>query len=224
MCGRFTLTVAELEAYFGPFEGTPMPPRYNIAPTQEVAVIRQLEGKRLLAPMRWGLIPAWAKAAKGGPSLINARADTVAEKPAFRSAFKLRRCLVPADGFFEWRTEGKKKVPVYFKMRDGRPFAFAGLWEHWHGAEGDINSFTLITTEPNSVVAPVHDRMPVILPPDQYDRWLDPELRDPAALQPLLRPYPGEAMMGYPVSTRVNKPIDDDPSLLEPEGQLGLFD
>lgn len=224
MCGRITLTTTDLAAWFGPFEGEPLPPRYNIAPTQPVATLRLVEGRRVLGPMRWGLIPHWAQDLKKLPMLINARADTVAEKPSFKHALRARRCLVPADGFYEWRTEGKKKLPQYFRMQDGRPFALAGLWEDWRDPEGaHVLSFTLITTEPNALVAKIHDRMPVILPPDQYDRWLDPGLRDPAAILPLLRPYPAEAMTSWEVSTRVNKAGEDDPSLIEPGGQRGLF-
>lgn len=220
MCGRFTLTTpaAALAEIFDLAELPELTPRYNIAPTQPVAVVRaRAEGGRRLDMLRWGLIPGWAKEPGKGPPLINARADTVAEKPAFRSAFKLRRCLLPADGFFEWRTVDGKKMPVHFKLANGEPFAFAGLWEHWQGPDGRvIESCSLLTTSPNDVVAPVHDRMPVILPREAHAMWLDPALRDPAALQPLLGPYTACAMEAHAVSPRLNSPANDDPELLRP--------
>jgi putative SOS response-associated peptidase YedK len=221
MCGRYTLTISELESYFGPIElHADLQARYNIAPTQDVPVIRVYEDRRLVVPMRWGLVPQWKKDPKEGPLLINARGDTVAEKPAFRSALKYRRCLIPADGFFEWLKvgeKGTKKIPYYFRMADGRPFAFAGLWEHWEGPDGRaINSCTIITTDANAVVGKVHDRMPVILPPDAYDTWLDPKPTEAATLVPLLAPYPAEKMTAYAVSSEVNSPAKDEPALIEP--------
>ena len=229
MCGRYTITVPtrSLLTLFDLPEVPELLPRYNVAPTQEVPVVRTLGGRRELTLLRWGLIPFWSKDPKQGPTPINARADTAPEKPAFRTAFRRHRCLLPADGFFEWKKEGTKKQPVYFRMRDDRPFAFAGLWDRWESPDGAIiQSCTILTTEPNELVATVHDRMPAIVPPEAYDLWLDPAVHDPARVQPLLGPYPADAMKAYPVSARVNSPRDDDPGLIEPlEGtrQLKLF-
>ena len=179
MCGRFLLhtPVDTLQRAFGFAERPNLRPRYNIAPTQTVPIVRQKDGGgRELALVRWGLIPSWAKEAGIGGRLINARAETVAEKPAFRGAFRKRRALVPADGFYEWRKrEGDRpKQPLLVRRRDGQPFAFAGLWEHWRGPEGEVETCTILTTEANAALAPIHDRMPVILDPACYDRWLDP--------------------------------------------------
>jgi putative SOS response-associated peptidase YedK len=202
-------------------------PRYNVAPSQEVPVVRQRGETRELTLLRWGLIPFWSKDPKRGPTPINARSDSASEKPAFRQAFRRHRCLLPADGFYEWKKEGTKKQPVLFRMRDEGPFAFAGLWDRWEGPEGQIiQSCTLLTTEPNELVAPVHDRMPVILPPEAYALWLDPTETEAARVQPLLRPYPAEAMTATLVSPRVNSPREDDPGLIapvQPPTQLKLF-
>lgn len=205
-------------------------PRYNIAPTQDVAAVRVLGGERRLDMLRWGLIVPWSKGPKDGPLLINARADTVAEKPSFRGALAARRCLIPADGFFEWAPpphgapKTAPKQPWWFRMRDEAPFALAGLWEEWTPPEGPpIASFTLITTEANDVVAPVHDRMPVIVPKQAHEAWLDPGNRNVLAL---LRPYPAEAMKRTAVGTRLNSAREDDPTLVEPvqvTEQRGLF-
>lgn len=229
MCGRYTLHVPT-RALMDLFDLPEVPdllPRYNVAPSQEVPVVRQRGESRELTLLRWGLIPFWSKDPKGGPTPINARSDSAAEKPAFRQAFRRHRCLLPADGFYEWKKEGTKKQPVLFRMRDEGPFAFAGLWDRWEGPDGQIiQSCTLLTTEPNDLVAPVHDRMPVILPPEAYARWLDPSETDPAHVQPLLRPYPAEAMTATLVSPRVNSPREDDPSLIapvQPPTQLKLF-
>lgn len=220
MCGRFTLTVdpAELQALFGLSEPPPseLGPRYNIAPTQAVAVVAN-EAPRKLALMQWGLIPSWAKDPKIGNSLINARGETVAEKPAFRAALKKRRCLILADGFYEWRQgEAKAKQPYFIQLKDGRPFAFAGLWEAWKpaGEAAWRRTCTIITTSPNALMAPLHNRMPVILPPEAYAAWLTPgELPTVEALA-LLQPYPAEAMAARPVSARVNNPRHDAPDLM----------
>jgi putative SOS response-associated peptidase YedK len=161
----------------------------------------------------WGLIPKWAKDSKIGAKLINARAETVAEKPSFKSAFRKRRCLVLADGFYEWQQQEnkKQKQPYYFRLNDGQPFAFAGLWEQWEDVSGEaIDSCTLLTTDANELMRPVHNRMPVILNPKDYERWLDPEVKEPEQLQPLLRPYSTQEMLAYPVSTAVNKPSNDN--------------
>src|SRR5713226_823414 len=208
MCGRFTLKtpVEELSEKFQFPEIIPLKPRYNIAPSQDVAVVRRLpdENDRKLAMLRWGLIPAWVKDPAKARQPINAKAETVAELPTFRVAFRQRRCLIPADGFYEWKQEGGHKQPVYIRMKDGELFAFAGLWERWVGEEGEfIESCTILTTEPNELLAPIHNRMPVILDPKDYDLWLDPDMLEVSRLKPLLRSYQPEQMTYYPVNLRV---------------------
>ena len=195
--------------------------RYNIAPTQGIAAVRAGEAGRRLDMLRWGLIPAWVKDFKQAPTLVNARVDTIMEKPSFRGAFRSRRCLIPADGFYEWKTIGGKKQPMYFSLSDGAPFALAGLWERWEGPDGSvIESCTTLTTEPNAVVAEVHDRMPVIVPPDAYGLWLDPAVTDPQLLLPLLGSYPADAMRVHPVSPRVNAATAEGPDLIVPSAEL----
>jgi putative SOS response-associated peptidase YedK len=167
--------------------------------------------------MRWGLVPTWSKDPKAGPPIINARAETLATKPAFRSAFKRRRCLIPADGFYEWQkiAGAKVKQPFYIRLAKDRPFAFAGLWEKWHNDEGSLlESCTIVTTEPNDVMRPLHDRMPVILPDEEYARWLDPKNEDVDELQELLRPYPAEEIAACPITTFVNSPRNDGPECI----------
>ncbi|OHB81514.1 MAG: hypothetical protein A2V98_01305 [Planctomycetes bacterium RBG_16_64_12] len=222
MCGRFTLRApaSVVAAQFGLFEMPPFTPRFNIAPTQPVAVVRACpEGpglERELAWLRWGLIPSWAKDPAIGNRMINARAETAAEKPAYRAAFRHRRCLVVADGFYEWQRTGGRKQPYFIRMRDDRPFAFAGLWESWHGPEeGPLESCTLLTTEPNELLEPIHNRMPVILAADDYRQWLDPTIQKPEAVAMLLRPLPAEGMTSYPVTTYVNSPTRDDAQCIE---------
>lgn len=220
MCGRFTLTVPGEQAaqQFGLSDpSVKLAPRYNIAPTQPVAAVRAAETGRELALLRWGLIPPWAKDLSIGARMINARAETAAEKPAFRSAMKQRRCLILADGFYEWQTTGSSKQPFYFRVAGDGPFAFAGLWEHWRSPQGDqIHSCTILTTEANELVRPLHDRMPVILRPEDYGRWLDPALRDAAAVADLLAAYPADAMHTYPVSKSVNRVSNDGAELIAP--------
>lgn len=230
MCGRYTLTtpVETVAEVFGVQEFTDLRPRYNIAPTQEVAVVgRNQEGSRTLGTMRWGLVPHWAKDISIGNRMINARSETVAEKPAFRSSFKRKRCLLPADGFYEWKKLNGKKQPYYARRKDQAPFAFAGIWARWrpktestdNNEEGPvIQSCALLTTEPNDVMRDIHDRMPVILPADAWDLWLDPEPEDVDALTELLRPYDPEVMEAYAVSTLVNRPGNDSPRCIEPLG------
>lgn len=221
MCGRFTLTDpdADLAEQFNLPDVPDLQPRYNIAPTQPVAAVRVAaeSAARELALLRWGLIPFWANDPGIGARMINARSETAAEKPAFRAAFRRRRCLVLADGFYEWQKENGGKQPFYIRLRDGQPFAFAGLWESWKG-EGEtvIESCTLLTTQPNDLIHPLHNRMPVILHPRDYALWLDPEMQAAERLKPLLRPYPFEEMVAYPVSRFVNKPQNDDPRCIEP--------
>jgi len=214
MCGRYSQQQsAEVIAQaFQVNNVPPLKPRYNIAPTQSVATILQSAKTRQFKMLHWGLIPSWAKDTKISSKLINARAETVAEKPSFRSAFQKRRCLILADGFYEWQQqEDKQKQPFYFRMSDQSPFVFAGLWEHWNEKEtGEtIESCTIITTEPNELMKSVHNRMPVILEPKDYDLWLDPEVKKSELLQPLLKPYPPEEMTVFAVSKAVNKPSND---------------
>ena len=208
MCGRFTLhtSAGELVRVFQLIKPpTNLANRWNIAPTQQVLAVRQSSDGREPVWMRWGLIPSWAKDAKIGNSLINARAETIAEKPSFRTAFKRRRCLVIADGFYEWSKFEKVKVPYMITLKDRSPFAFAGLWEQWKDATGDwIESTTIVTTNPNSLMASIHDRMPLILPRERYDEWLDFGNQDTEQLQKLLVPYPPEEMKFEKVSPVIN--------------------
>lgn len=235
MCGRYTLrTPLNVLAQQFLFElgdlpaGLSLAPRYNIAPTQTVAAVRKLEAgaPRQLALLHWGLIPSWAKDAKLAASTINARGESVAEKPAFRAAFTRRRCLILADGYFEWKAVGKKKLPIWYRLQDERPFAFAGLWERWRGPSGTpdeappLESCTIITTAANALSAELHDRMPVILHPVDYDLWLDPAFADKPRLQALLTAYPAEEMKAEPVNPRVNSVRNDDPECLVPEPEL----
>jgi putative SOS response-associated peptidase YedK len=218
MCGRFTLTVdpADLQDAFGLSEPAPagLTPRYNIAPTQPVAVVPNL-APRKLEMFKWGLIPSWAKDPKIGNSLINARGETVAEKPAFRAAFKRRRCLIPADGFYEWKRAGKTKTPLYIQLKGGEPFALAGLWEIWTAPDGSaVNTCTIITTEPNALMKDIHDRMPVILPPSAYDAWLTPGELPAAETQALLKPFAASKMKARAVSSLVNNPRFDSAEIL----------
>ena len=222
MCGRYTqlLTWQELvELYRLTDVVAPnLPARYNIAPTQAVPVVRQETGGRRLAQLRWGLVPAWAKDLKIGAQMINARAETVAEKPAFRAAFRQRRCLVPASGFYEWQKGPAGKQPYYVTLADG-PMTFAGLWEAWRAPEGEtVESFSIVTTEANAAITAIHHRMPVILKPGDFDAWLDPA-GEARQLQALLRPYPAAATRARPVSTRVNSVRNDDAACIEAEAE-----
>lgn len=222
MCGRYTLTTPPqvLAEYFGlDTVPTHLVPRRNIAPTQPVAVVRALpDGTRHLDLVRWGLIPSWAKDARIGTRLINARAESAAQKPAFRAALRHRRCLVPADGFYEWRKAGSRKQPYWVGFEGRAPFAFAGLWEHWEDRDAGhvLESCAILTTDANALVRRLHDRMPVILPPDAWSAWLDPRNEDTAALARLLAPCPEHGMIAYPVSRAVNNPRNEAPDLLEP--------
>lgn len=250
MCGRFTLRapVSVLAEQFALLETAPLAPRFNIAPTQPVAIVRlrpatmhgdrpdaRGEGRgnataslgldfgskeRQMVLVRWGLIPSWAKDPRIGSRMINARAESAAEKPAFRAALARRRCLMLADGFYEWQQTGKGKRAHFIRMRDDRPFAFAAIWEAWKAPDGCwLESAALLTTEANEVVAPIHDRMPVILRPEDYASWLDPGRQGPESLRPLLRPYAADAMVAYPVSTHVNSPAHDDARCIQPDAQ-----
>ena len=219
MCGRFTLyhTPDEVAERFEAADVLETEARYNIAPTQNVSVVTQ-NGTRHLAEYHWGLIPSWAKDPAIGSKMINARAETLAEKPSFRTALARRRCLIPADGFYEWQAapEGASgKTPTYLHRTDSGLFAFAGLWDEWHAPDGSpLRSCTIITTTPNSVAAPIHNRMPVILRPEDEAFWLDPAVTNTSDLISLLAPYPADAMEAYPVSRRVNVPMADDQELV----------
>ena len=224
MCGRFTLhhTTEEIAERFAAKFGEELTeePRYNVAPTQDVLTVTQ-NGTRHLAGYHWGLIPSWAKDTAIGNKMINARAETLAEKPSFRTALSRRRCLIPADGFYEWQDapDGRKaaRTPMHIRRRDGGLFAFAGLWDEWHAPDGSpLRSCTIITTTPNAVTAPIHDRMPAILLPDDENLWLDYSLADVPALLSLLRPYPAEDMEAYAVSRQVNIPMMDNPNCIQP--------
>jgi putative SOS response-associated peptidase YedK len=221
MCGRFTLA-ADPSELGDEFEGVQFPqeigPRYNIAPSQPVLAIRN-DGRQQADFLVWGLIPSWAKDPSIGSRLINARGETLAEKPAFRGSYKHKRCLIPADGFYEWKAgQGKKtKTPFVIRMKGGRPFAFAGLWDEWHAADGSqLYSCTIITTAPNDLMAPIHNRMPVILQRQDYGQWLDPAPRASATLNHLIRPFPDELLEAYRVSTLVNSPANDSPECVQP--------
>lgn len=221
MCGRVTIQtpaadIAREFALTGIRHGLERP-RYNLAPTQLVPVVVN-DGERMLDAYRWGLIPSWAKDASIGNKLINARGETVAEKPSFRSALKRRRCLVVVDGWFEWHQGTKPKTPYLFRRKDGRPLAFAGLWEEWKAPDtGEVlRTCTLITTGANALAAPIHDRMPVVLPPEARDVWLRPEPQEAAVLRPLLVPYEGDELEAYEVSRLVNSPANDVPACIEP--------
>jgi len=218
MCGRYTLSTpaGRLAEEFRLDDPVEIPPSYNVAPTQEVAAVLAEEGKRRLEMLRWGLVPSWADDPEIGARMINARSETAAEKPSFRSAFRRRRCLIAADGFYEWKRENGGKQPYYFRMQEGRPFAFAGLWESWEkGGDGVLRSCAILTTRANSVLDGIHDRMPVILPPDTYDSWLDPDA-DREELAELLIPYAGDDLETYPVSRFVNSPSNNDERCIEP--------
>ena len=221
MCGRFRLGKGReaLKEYFGAEMEVEWSPRYNIAPTQPIPTVRQNATKpvREICLMRWGLIPSWAEDATIGYKTINARSETATTRPAFRDALISRRCLVPADGFYEWKKEAKGKQPFCFALRDESIFAFAGIWDRWKGSDGKaIETCSILTTTPNELAAQVHDRMPVILAPDDYDLWLDPGIKDTKEISDMMKPYGAALMKAYAVSTRVNAVKNDDPQCAEP--------
>lgn len=228
MCGRFTLAsdVEDFEAVLADLEIEYAPgPRYNIAPTQPVSTILN-DGRTKVVDSRWGLVPSWAKDPGIAARLINARAESLAEKPSFKTPLKQRRCLVLADGFYEWTSvPGQtRKVPHYFRLRNHKPFAFAGLWDTWKPPDGEpLRTCTIITTEPNELVRDVHDRMPVILPPATYTAWLRPGDVPPHESTPLLAPYPADEMESFPVSTHVNRVANDNETCIQPAGENLLF-
>jgi putative SOS response-associated peptidase YedK len=222
MCGRYRLSRRKqlVEEYFGTDSSEDdWDPRYNIAPTQSVLVIRQhpAEPIRKLSLLRWGLIPSWAKDPSVGAGMINARSETAAMKPAFREALQSRRCLLPADGFYEWQRTGKTRQPYCFEVSNGEMFAFAGLWDRWQNPSGTVfETCSILTTTPNAVTSAVHDRMPVILATESYDLWLDPEMENVDAASELLKPFDARLMRCYPVSTRLNQVQNDDEECAKP--------
>lgn len=222
MCGRFTLhhSLEEIEERFAAEAGVASEPRFNIAPTQDVLVVTQ-NGSRHLEAYHWGLIPSWAKDSAISKKMINARAETLAERPAFRTALIRRRCLIPADGFYEWQDapDGKKgtRTPMHIRRRDSGLFAFAGLWDEWLTPDGSpLRSCTIITTAPNALTAPIHNRMPVILNPDEEAAWLDSSEQNAPDLLSLLVPYPADLLEAYAFSRQVNAPVVDEPTCLLP--------
>jgi len=227
MCGRFTLTInpAELKELSSNFIfPEKFAPRFNIAPSQPVLAIPN-NGSNTADFFVWGLIPMWAKDPAIGNRLINARGETIAEKPSFRGSFKYKRCLILADGFYEWKaSKGRKsKTPYFIHMKDRKPFAMAGLWDSWEGPDGSsVRTCTIITTEPNELMKKLHNRMPVILQQRDWRQWLDPSPQTPEGLLPLIKPFPDENMASHPVSTLVNKPSNDSPELVVPVQQLDL--
>lgn len=232
MCGRYTLTceLDDLIAEFGIEIATELTPRYNIAPTQYAPIVRSMDGAAQLGALRWGLIPSWSKDASIGARLINARSETADIKPSFRSAFKARRCIAPASGFYEWKKSAAgPKQPYWVHLHDERPIAFAGLWETW-SQEGaaPLETFTILTTTPNATMQSLHDRMPVILAPEDFATWLDPDEKDVSRLKTLMRPWDGAELSLTRVSPRVNNVRNDDAGLIEEieheaDGEQGLL-
>jgi putative SOS response-associated peptidase YedK len=218
MCGRYVITSspAAIRALFGYPEQPNFPPRYNVAPTQPIPVVRLHEGKRQFVLMRWGLIPAWVKDPKTFSLVINARSDSVIAKPAFRNAMRRRRCLIPADGFYEWKEIGGRKQPYFVRLKKSGPFAFAGLWETWTGPNGEeMDTAAIVTTDANRTLATLHDRMPVILPPEAFDLWLDTAKVEAQTAAALLVPARDELVEAYEVSPAVNRVANDDARLIE---------
>jgi putative SOS response-associated peptidase YedK len=221
MCGRFTATFEfrEIKLRWNIQNDIPLlAPRYNIAPSQEVPIIVLTDAGNELKQMRWGLVPSWTNDPSIGNRMINARAETLTEKPSFKGLLRNRRCLVPADGFYEWRKEGKRKVPVWIHLKNREPFVFAGLWDRWRDpAGGEIDSFTIITTKPNTLLRPIHDRMPAILDNIAGKSWLDPLfVTEPTMLPGLLQPFPAEPMEAHDVSSLVNSPVNDSAQCIAP--------
>jgi putative SOS response-associated peptidase YedK len=224
MCGRFGLfsSIEVIKKLLNLEEADEIAPRYNISPSQPVAGVRMSDtDQQEMGLFRWGLVPSWMDRVPASVAMINARSETVFEKPAFRILIKRRRCLIPADGFYEWQKQGSQKKPYFFRMKTGAPFAFAGLWDEWEGGGERVVSCTVLTTAANELVRPVHDRMPVIIRPANYDAWLDPRQWDQAAIQEAFIPYPSELMGKHPVSNRVNRPGYESADCVEAVGESG---
>jgi len=220
MCGRFTLTSSTkvLKEFLPLLDMPEIQPRYNIAPTQPVLAVRHLpqNPRPEIAALRWGLVPHWADDIKIGYSLINARSETAASKPAFREPFRDRRCLILADGLYEWQKRDGAKQPYHIRRKDGKPFAFGGLWDRWRKGDQPVESCMILTTDANELMRPLHDRMPVILDPGNFDHWLEPTLKEPAEIQPFLAPCPADCLEAVPVSTHVNNPRHEDAGCITP--------
>lgn len=219
MCGRYVITTAPeaIRRLFGYAEQPTFPPRYNIAPTQPIPVVRLVEGRRSFALVRWGLIPSWVKDPRTFSLLVNARGESVLDKPAFRNGMRRRRCLVPADGFYEWKAEGARKRPYFVRPAAGGPVAFAGLWECWIGPNGEeVETACIVTTEANRILRPIHDRMPAVIPEEAFDMWLDCARVDGETAAALLTPAPERLFEVYEVSTAVNRTAEDSPALVVP--------
>ncbi|MBX5481592.1 MAG: SOS response-associated peptidase [Myxococcaceae bacterium] len=222
MCGRFTLKTSPkaLQEELGILVPSELAPRFNIAPSQRIAVVTNTAantGERKVELFKWGLIPSWAKDPKIGNRMINARAETLVEKPSYRTALKKRRCVILADGFYEWRAEGKKKLPLHIRLKSQKPFAMAGLWEIWKDPNGElVPSCTIITTGANDFMSRIHDRMPVIIPKDRLNEWLAPDPKEVQDLLPLLQPWAGDDLEAYPVSPLVNSPSNEGPECAQP--------
>jgi putative SOS response-associated peptidase YedK len=219
MCGRYTIIASPeaLRALFGYEEQPNFPPRYNVAPTQPIAIVRLVDGKRHFALVRWGLLPSWVKDPKTFTLLINARGESAAEKPAFRAAMKRRRCLIPADGFYEWQAAGERKRPFYVHAKSGAPLAFAGLWETWTGPNGEeLETAAIVTTTANRTLKPIHDRMPVIVPPEAFNLWLDCAAVDATTAAALFMPASDALLESYAVSNAVNRATNDSQDLIAP--------
>jgi putative SOS response-associated peptidase YedK len=219
MCGRYTLTASPeaLRAFLCYAEQPDFPARYNIAPSQPIAIVRLVDGQRHFALVRWGLLPSWVKDPRTFTLLINARGESAADKPAFRAAMKRRRCLIPADGFYEWQATGDRKRPFYVHAKSGEPLAFAGLWETWTGPNGEeLDTAAIVTTRANKTLSAIHDRMPVIVPPEAFDLWLNTSEVDATTAATLIAPAPDSLLEAHEISTAVNRTANDNPKLLEP--------
>ena len=219
MCGRYSLTSAPeaLRALFRYAEQPNFPARFNIAPTQPIPIVRMVEGRREFALVRWGFLPSWVKDPNQFSLIVNARGESVCDKPAFRAAMKRRRCLIPADGFYEWQATGGRKQPFYIHARSGRPLAFAGLWETWEGPNGEtVDTAAIVTTRANALLTPLHDRMPVIIAPDAFDLWLNCGEVDARTAEALIAPAPDGLLEAWPVSTAVNRTANDNAELILP--------
>lgn len=222
MCGRYNI-IADAQALYDAYQveadlADGRLARYNVAPGTDQLVIVAEDGRRAARWHCWGLIPHWAKDAAIGYKTINARGEGVAAKPAFRAAFRQRRCLVPASGFYEWQARDGGKQPYLIRPRSGGLISFAGLWETWTGAEGEVRSFTIVTTAPNELMARIHDRMPAIIPREQHARWLDPALQDPAGIQPMIASYPATEMQAVPIGRQINNARNQGAELIVPAG------